>query len=365
MSGSATKRLISAYIQMASPMRFLSGLFQSPAQNFHNSEEVEIDIMRETEEVSVAIQDISAGHRMNSVDLYTNKGFKPPVHKEAVPINSFDLLKRMAGNTPFQDPAFQADLTLRMFDAMRKIENKIRRSIELQASQVLQTGTVTLQDSNGSTVYSIDFQPKATHFPTVGTAWSSATLAQKITDLTSLMNVIRNDGLMDPDRLIFGEAAWENLIATSGFADRFDARRLDLGTISPFEMRGQGGQYRGVIDLGNYRVDVWTYGGRYVNPNGGATTQYITPDKIIVQSSGGRLDATFGSVPNIGRLLGMNGTQILPGLPQRFTNAAGGMDLFTNAWVSADGEQLFGGIAARPLLIPTAIDTFGCLDVNL
>ena len=41
MSDTSTKRMISAYIQEAPPTLFLSGFFQSPPQNFHNSEEVE------------------------------------------------------------------------------------------------------------------------------------------------------------------------------------------------------------------------------------------------------------------------------------------------------------------------------------
>jgi len=46
MSGTTTTRMIRAYNQMAQPTLFLSGLFQSPPENFHSSEEVEIDIIR-------------------------------------------------------------------------------------------------------------------------------------------------------------------------------------------------------------------------------------------------------------------------------------------------------------------------------
>ena len=164
MSGKVTKRMISAYVQMASPLMFLSGLFQSPAQNFHTSEEVEIDIVRSDEDVSIVIQDLSTGYRMNSDDIYTNKAFKPPIHKEAIPINSFDLIKRMPGENPFEAPDFRANVITRMFNGMVKVERKIRRAVELQASQVLQTGIVTLTDSNGTALYTLDYKPKATHF---------------------------------------------------------------------------------------------------------------------------------------------------------------------------------------------------------
>ena len=73
MSGSTTKRMISAYIQMAAPVMFLSGLFRSPAENFHTTEEVEIDIIRSDEDVSIVVQDLSTGYRME---------LRRPVHEQ-------------------------------------------------------------------------------------------------------------------------------------------------------------------------------------------------------------------------------------------------------------------------------------------
>lgn len=361
MSGATTKRMIRAYQQMAQPMLFLSGMFQSPPENFHTSEEVEIDIVRSDEDVSIVIQDMSTGYRMNAEDLYTNKGFKPPIHKEALPINSFDLIKRMPGQNPFESPDFRANVILRLFNGMTKIERKIRRAVELQASQVLQTGQVTLTDINGVALYTLDYKPKASHFPNAGTAWGEAG-ADPIADINSLAEVIRADGLADPDQLLMGVDAFEKFISTEAVQKRFEVRRFELGTIAPMEMRGNGGSYRGTVEIGNYRYDVWTYGGRYKDPQSGVSTQYINPSKVVVRASSGRMDATFGAIPNIGALMGAQATRLLPELPSRVSNANGGMDLFTNAWLSDDGEQLFGGVGARPLMIPTAIDTFGCLE---
>jgi len=364
MSDETTRRMISAYTQMASPLMFLSGLFQSPTQNFHSSEEVELDIIRTDEDISIVIQDLSTGYRMNSDDLYTNKSFKPPIHKEAIALNAFDLIKRAPGENPFQSPDFRANVIARMFNGMVKVERKIRRAIELQASQILQTGVVTLADSDGTALYTLDFQPKAAHFPTTSNAWngSGATI---LADLNSLANVIRNNGLTDADQLIMGEGSFEAAMQDDDFLARFDTRRVDLGTISPMQVRGNGGQYRGVVEIGNYRFDIWTYGGRYKSPETGSKVKYVADEKVIMRDSSGRLDATFGAIPNIGALVGGQNTSLLPELPGRISNDAGGMDLFTNVWMSLDGEQLFGGVGARPLMIPTAIDTYGCIDTDI
>lgn len=364
MSDSVTKRMLSAYVQMAPSTLFLSGLFQSPPENFYESEEIEIDIVRSQEDISIVIEDLSTGYRMNSEDLYTNKGFKAPIHKEAIPLNSFDLIKRMAGQDPFKSPDFRANIMTRLFNGMAKVERKIRRAIELQAAQVLQTGKVTLTDQSGLKLYNLDYKPKAAHFPTAGTAWSQST-ATPLTDINALAEVIRNDGLDDPDQLIMGVGAFMAFIENDKVAKAYDNRRIDLGTISAMQMKGSGGTFRGVVEVGNYRYDIWTYGGRYLDPVAKKAKPFIDTGKVIVRASGGRLDATFGAIPNIGALLGEQATRLLPELPGRISNTAGGMDLFTNAWLTPDGEQLFGGVGARPLMLPTAIDTFGCLDTGI
>ena len=362
MSGTNTIRMIQAYISQAAPSMFLSGLFSSPARNFHNSEDVELDIVRSDEEVSVVVQDLSAGYRMNSNDLYTNKKFKPPIHKEAIELNAADAINRQPGDTPFEDPEFRSNIITQMFDGMTKVERKIRRAMEQQASQVLQTGVVTLADAAGNTLYSLDYKPKATHFPTAGTLWSAGG-ANPLADLKALAEVIRNDGLEDPDQLIMGSDAFEAFIANDTVQEFYENRRIDQGTISSFEMRGNGGAFRGVVQIGNYRFDIWTYGGRFVDPATSTKTQFVDPAKVIVRSSGARLDATFGAIPNIKSMLQGQGSSLFSELPGRMSNRAGGMDLFTNIWMSPDGEHLFGGVGARPLMIPTAIDTYGCITV--
>jgi len=364
MSDLVTRTMMAAYFQEAAPTPYFAGMFKSPASNFHSTEEVEVDIMRTGEDVAIVVTDLATGYRMNSADLFTNKSFKPPVFKEAIALNSSDLLKRMPGSNPFADVGFRAAVITRMMRGMRTVENKVKRSMELQASQVMQTGVVTLANDAGTTLYSLDYAPKATHFPTAGTSWASATLAQKIADLTSLAAVIRADGLTDVDEITMGSTVWENLIQTTGFSTRFDMRNANLGSITSSERRGKGETYRGTIELGSYKLDVFTYSGRYKHPQTGVSTEFMTPGKVLMRASSARLDAAFGAVPNIGQLLGAS-SRIIPEMPSRMSSASNGMDMFTNIWLSADGEQLFGGIAARPLMVPTAIDTYGCLTTQL
>lgn len=365
MSGSNTVRMIRAYDQMGSVLMFLSGFFQSPPENFHSSEEVEIDIMRSDEDVAIVVTDLSTGYRMNSSDLYTNKKFKPPVYKEGIPLNAFDLLKRQPGVDPFETPQFRANISSQMMRGMRLNEDKIMRARELQASQILQTGVLTLTDTNGAALYTLDYKPKASHFPTVATAWNDPA-ATPLQDLAALAQQIRNDGLASPDLLIMGSAAYTNFIQNAAVLTALDNRRLNVGDIGPMEMRGEGGQFRGMVDIDNYKFQIWTYDNRYNDPTNPATKlTFVDPNKVIMMNTNIRLDATFGAIPNIGRELGVTGTALLPELPGRFAVGGNSRDLWTNVWLSPDGEQLFGGVGARQLLIPTAIDQYGCLTTTV
>lgn len=356
MSDILTKRMLPLYESIASPTLFLSGMFQAPPSNFYNSAEVEIDVMRSDEEVSVVIQDMSTEGRDNSNDIYTNKRFKPPIHKEKSSLNAFDLINRQAGNNPFEDINFQITAMEKVMRGLTKIQAKINRAIELQASQVLQTGLLSLKNKDGEVVYILDYKPKSTHFPTVSTDWTDSA-ATPIKDLKDLCEEIRNDGLMNPDLLIMGCDAWENFVSNEAVLKRLDNRRIDLGTIVPFELRGNGGSYRGAVDIGNYKLDVWTYGGRYKDVETGVKTQYVSNDKVIIMSSAGRLDATFGAIPTFGN----PAAGILPYMPPRISSSTNGIDMFVNAWLSNNREHLMYSAGARPLMIPTAIDTFGCL----
>lgn len=358
MSLKATKTMLAAYFQDAMPIMFLAGMFRTPAQNFHDTEEVEIDIERSGEDVATVITDITTGANLNNFDGFTNKTFKPPVYNEQAGINAFELLGREPGQNPFESTAFNAKAIMRAMRHFRKLEAKVRRAVELQASQVLQTGTLTLKDAKGADAYVLDYKPKATHFPTASTTWGQ-TGDSKIADLKALAEVLRSDGLSNPDRLVFGELAFSEFLKDEEVLTLLNNRRIELGAIAP-ETRGNGGTFQGFIWLGSYRFEMWTYNGRYKDPQTGASTRYWNTGKVGMQDSMARLDLSYGSIPYIQRP-----SRQLAGLPARITSTAAGFGMTTNNWVDESGSNLNVSAGTRPLCIPTAIDTFGCLDTGL
>ena len=367
---SITQSMIQVYLETAKAATWLASGFKSPRRNFHNSAQVTVDIERDGEIVAVPVQDLSAGYRENVNQEFENWALDVPVYREKFSITSHDLLKRSAGKDPFANVNFRANVIDRVFQGMSKLERKVRRAIELQASQIYQTGNIALADDGGNSIFALSYPKKATHFINAGTAWSSGS-STPLKNVADLAEVIRDDGLMAPTVLVMGERAFERLMAHNDIrraAGRFDNRRVELGRITPMRENDQGAQYRGMLEWGVFKFELWTYNAKFRNEfKAGATTTdyYINRDYVVLMNPASRMDATFGGVPNIGRELGMDSAMSrIPELPSRVINTAGGMDLNINAWMSEGNESLNIGLSTRPLLVPVAIDTFGRIDTS-
>ena len=356
MSGSDTIKALATYVQSANPTRFLTGLLQMPAGNVHMQKKVELDIQRSDEEVATVITDLSTGYNYNSHDEFVNKEFTPPIYKEAFALNAFDMLKRSAGQNPFADNNFQAKAMKEAAKTFNLVQAKISRAVELQASQMFQTGTLNLLGKDGLPRFMLDFKPKATHFPNAAASWVGA--SDKINDIKVLAEVLRSDGLSDPSDLIFGDEAFQEFMDDDAVQKLLDNRAINIGEIDPqFNILGQGATLQGTIKIGNYRFRMWTYAGTYLDPATKVKTKYIDPENMVMLDSAARFDLTVGMIPKIVQ----PDARALPFMPPQVTSTEGRIALSTNAWTSADGEQVYVGAGARPLVIPTAIDRFGCL----
>jgi len=357
MSTEKTVQMLDVFRQQVDTPRFLSSFFQSPARNFHNSEDVEVDILREDEEVAVTVADITSSARMNEATRLTNKRFTPPVFKEAGPINAYRLMLRVAGQNPYQDPQYQANAMAAAMDIGRKTEGKIRRAVELMASQVLQTGALTMKGDDGATRFTMDFSPKTSHFPTAGTSWATSATCTPLDDIESLADTIRTNARKECEDAIFGRVAIQNFLASTQVQTIADNRRFSLVYIEGVADRGGGAKYHGTIVAGQYRLNLWSYTGRYKDVETGTITKYVDDNNVILRAPG-RLDLTWGNIPQVGPM----DQRLLPYLPSRVASSGNGIDLHYNAWRELDGTGVTVQVAARPLTVPTEIDSFGCLD---
>lgn len=370
MSDASTSHLIEAYMEEAPAPRFLSGFFQSPRQNFHNSEKVELDIIRDDEDVAVVVTSMSASGHLNEETLWSNKAFTPPVFKEEAVLDGFKLITRNPGENPYVSPDYQANGIQRAFRVFRKMDLKLLRARELMASQVLQTGTLTLNDADGNLKYSLDFGMKGTHIVASSPTWS-ASLSTKdpLTQIEALARIVRRDGKKSPDHLIFGYTAWQNFIYNTFVQSLYDNRRIDVGGLGTVSMdravaapsvRGEGANFEGLLTINGYSFDLWTYEGEYKDPATDTLTPYVTATNVIMKSYQSRLDMSYGNFP----LPVPPEARALPFMPGRMNSEARGLDVITNAYIANDNTGVVVGAYSRPLTIPTAIDTLGVIKTQ-
>lgn len=360
MVTNATVHYLDMYVEEATPVPFLTTLFQTPPRNFFTSEKVAIDVMRDQEEVAIALQDLSAGTRENELAYYQNKGFPPPVFDESATLTAWDMIKRQPGQDVFTDPDYLTNATEQAFSIMRKLENKIRRAVELQCAQVLTTGKVNLVDGSNRPMFNLDYGPRTAHFPTAGTAWGTGS-EDKLSDIGSLASLVRVNGKGVPNKLIFGKRAWRDFWADTKIQKLFDVRRFEgFGNFSAPQRRTGGASYKGTIAIDNYDYEIWTYDGTYQDPVTKNIVNYLPQDAVIVLSDNTRLDLVYGAIP----LLRAPQAPALQFLPPRFSSGEQQIDLTINAYFTPDGKRVKLEVGTRPLAIPTAIDKYGCLTTR-
>lgn len=358
MSDASTRRLLNAYLDKSGQKPgFFTGFF---TPTFFKSERVEIDIRRAAAHISPVIRSLSEGlNRAESVE-YVNKDYLPPVYGEEFSLGTLSALKRMPGVDPFQDISYLRSLQTQFEHEMSLREDMIRRGIELQAAQVLTTGKLTLPGVGGTTRYELDYLPKTSHFPGASADWDEASGTDRMGDMISLCDTIWTDGNHRPKYAIFGEKALRSWLADPEVKDQIKKDGTGVGQQVPPQLRN-GGVYHGTVTVGQFVLEMWTAPGHYLSLANGNATKYLGDWRVAVVSEGARLDLAFGDIPSVIPV----DPRLAPLSVGRVSSASSSIDLITNAYFSLNGRVIHGSVEARPLAIPTAIDTFGCLNAKV
>jgi hypothetical protein len=354
MSDKNTVKMLKAFEKKTKPPLFLSSFFKTDADSFHNQKKVEVDTKPVDEEVALPVSGVGSNYNHNNTENYSNTEVTPAVFKEDEQIPAADLMDRTMGDDPFKDVNFNLNGSRKALEIGNKLQNKIIRARELQAAQILTTGEIA--SSGGFS--GIDYNVASTLFPTASVPWTTIATADPVGDLLSLAGVIRKGGT-DAKRIIMDGDSFEAMMAVTTVAARFNSVDAKLGAINPIIGGGTGdGFLRGWISVGNYRLDIYTYGGQY--KLSGTDTLYLPRKKVIMLGDNSELRTTFGGIPKFPSERALQGY-----LPRRVSNAGKGADMSFNAWASGNREVLNIGVGTRMLLIPVDKTAFGCLDTDL
>lgn len=341
--------------RVGSPM-FLASFFRAPGALL-TSEKFKVQVRRGSRKISIPLTSVIESGKENRVSTFSDTDFAPAIYKEQLTVSGQDLWNQEFGNTVNQQDAYAAVQARIVELGMETIEDKIRRGLELQAAQILSTGTLALTDETGATRVSVNFQPKATHFATAGTSWASSTT--KLADLAALQEVVRVDGKKTIKHLIFGERAWSDFSSDTAVRAILDNRRIEWGNFPTPTLQAQDASYLGKFVLAHNEVNLWTYPASYDHPQTGADTKYVNQDHIIMLPEAPEFDSIFGEIPRV---------QPLPGGSNKFRQQVvlpeKGIAFDTIQWTSEDLSAYTVQTSLRALLVPTAIDTYARLQTR-
>jgi hypothetical protein len=338
-------------------MGFLTTFFRVTPESFTDAEFIELDVVRNGEEVAPVVRDLNTGAVMIFDDKFTNHMIPFPVYALIKAASIASLMKRQPGENAYltQKVDWLGRLARVLVSGFAKMTRMIRRSIELQASQVLQTGTITLTDENGKPVYELDLKPKDSHFPMAAVAWNLPT-ADPYGDLSAAIEVVRNDGQVDVKNAIFDRLAWNDFIRNGFIQDNIKRDGLGTGAISP-ALVNKGGTHMGYIFIGSYRIELWTYNGTYNEFGQTATKKFLKDNTVLLLPDPEDLDfrRVFGGIPTV------RPDTTFDELFGSKIEIGGEYDFRSRVFWDEKAETYFGEVKSRPICWPVSIDRFACL----
>lgn len=292
--GLYTKKLIAIYREKIATTNFLRSFFTVEEST---TKSLAIEVERNQELVAVDVTRGSDGNR-NEWSLTSERIFVPPFYKERFDLTRLQLYDRLFGATSIDDAVF-AQLINDTADKTMELQKKVERAIEIQCSQVFQTGIVTLK--NGTNI-NFKRQGGSVVDPGAGNYFADAG-----GDPYALMEAgcqwMRKEGLASGAvfNAIIGTDAWNDLLENAKFKTRQGFFNLALDNVTgPQRNNNTGANLMGKLVCGTYHVQLWTYEQYYNHPETGVKTQYIDPDLVVMlPADGTSFKIGFAAIPQL------------------------------------------------------------------
>lgn len=263
--GIFTKKLIAKYQERTPVPSFLETYFPTGPGDITDTLMVSVEVQRGTEKVAIDVVRGSDGNR-NEFTKSSEKIYISPYYREY-----FDQNAMSAYEMAWRGDTISGNALGRMINSannhMIELENKIRRSYEIQRSQVLEFGTLTYNYGEGM----IDFKRKAgskVDLTGSGGYWTSNNDLYIQLEASGVW--LRQNGkvLSNTFDLVLGSEAYSALIGNTVFKANQNLFHMKLDTIAPPRRVAQGATYKGTLSAGPYTFNVFAYAEYYENEAG-------------------------------------------------------------------------------------------------
>lgn len=281
--------LIDVYRERVSPSAFLRSFFPSVESG---TKQVSIEVERGTERIAVDVIRGDIGNR-NAFGRSTLTSIIPPYYREYFDMTELDVYDRIFGSVEVDDKMF-AEYISDVADKLVAITDKIERAYELQCSQVLSTGIVTLKNDDN-----IDFKRKAASKVDVSSqSWAGSN--DPYAHISAGGDFLRSVGKVSGGvlNLVLGSSALTALMTNEEVRKRNDLKNINLDAIRLPQKNAVGGVLHGEMTAGTYQVRLWSYPEVYDNASG-VSVPYLDSKQAILLPENPRFKMAFGAVPQL------------------------------------------------------------------
>lgn len=344
--GIFTQQLIASWNELRelAPKSFLRSFF---TQKTTDTKYVSIEVMRGTEKVAVDVFRGGEGNR-NTFSKSSEKIFMPPFFHEYLDMTEFDKYDVMFGESVGNVSVGTIDSTIgQALEKLVVLRQKIERAYELQASQVLTSGIVTVNSGDN-----IDYKRKAASMVvnTAGEYWKVATVDPR-EQLKSAANFLRTVGKANSGvfNVVLGQRALTDLLSNP-FINNEKIKDIKLIDLQMPQASATGQVLHGQLSAGSYIFNLWSYPENYDN-SVGVSTPYVDDDYVyVLPATGLNLVFAFAGVPAI-----VKDTRN-ESFPELITSVAG--DYVIGNYIDVAKKKHVFEIMSAGLAVPVSVDRF-------
>jgi hypothetical protein len=247
--------------------------FFFPGVQTEESEEIHFDVTTKNRRLAPFVSPVVEGKVL--VDAgYVTKTFKPAYIKMKTPWDPNKALRRLPGERIGGSSTPQERTMRRVGQYLLEHREMIDNRLEWMASQIVQTGSVTISGDHYQTVV-VDFGRHNDLTVTLGggVKWSDAT-TDPVANLQTWATLMQTNGGDYGTDVIMGTGAWI-YFKGSTFTKDIISRQRTLGEMPSLSERGAGpvgANYQGSVG----EFNIFTYVGDYVDDNGAVQPMFPT-----------------------------------------------------------------------------------------
>jgi hypothetical protein len=329
-----TRSMLAALREIPAPKTYLRDTFFRNVVTFETVN-VDIDIVKGKRRVAAYVSPQAEAHVSDRAG-YTTKSYQAPYIKEMRIIKPIDTLQRSFGENVYSSMSPEERSRKILADDLVDMNEMITRSEEIQASQALFSGAITV--NNGDT---ISFGVDATHMLTLASTakWDdvSFTLSKAMEQFRSWQAGIRADCGLSGDNIIMGSGVVKKLFALIEAAANNPQPAgiiLDRGRMAPAPAGING--VSPIAYFPEVGCQVWSYDELYWD--GSANQPMVPVNKVCMISSQARMDRLYGVIQDMDGLYAV--------------------DRFAKSWVENNPSVRCVEMDSAPLLVPHQVNGF-------